>query len=180
MSISPVSFSSTSFQDRINMPQAYQRKEEPVAASGIAITKKPKKKSHKLLKLVVAAGAIAAGFAIGAKKGLFVSEKITNETAKKALGYCQTAGEKVLGLVTTVTTKAKEIYSNITSKAAGVVESASEKAEGTVDSLSWIEKMQLNQAEMSEKAANNKKIAEKVSGLADEALMIMKERARLI
>ena len=62
MSISPVSFSSTSFQDRINMPQAYQRKEEPVAASGIAITKKPKKKSHKLLKLVVAAGAIAAGF----------------------------------------------------------------------------------------------------------------------
>ena len=121
MNVSPISFaSSASFNDLISKPQAYHQKETPVASSAMYNPAQPKKSNHKFAKFLVAAAAIAGALALGAKYNVFKSDKITNETLKKGLGYCQQAGEKVLQGVAFVKDKAMAFISGLGKKAENV------------------------------------------------------------
>lgn len=102
MNISPVRFTaattrfgntSTSFQDIINKPQAYTMPQETPSAASSLNGKEVKKKSpaKTLLKIVVAAGAIAAGLALGATKTNIFAEG-SNPILNKAKGYLAAAG----------------------------------------------------------------------------------------
>ena len=107
MYLSPVSFKS-SYSDLVNKPQMYQRKENPVPASGIKYNGGEKKSKHGFLKTVLLAAAAAAGLAYAAKKGK-LDYKGDNQLIQKAAGYAKTAGlyiaEKALKVKDFVTTK---------------------------------------------------------------------------
>ncbi len=129
MNISPVSFGSTpmSFSERVSAPQRFAQKEAPVAATNLTRSNKNESSfGKKLFKFVLAAGAIAAGLALGAKKGIFKSEKMTNETLKKGLGYVQTAGEKI-------GEKATHYYGIVKDKISQIVKKAPEVAQNVTE-----------------------------------------------
>lgn len=97
MMVSPVSFRATTaanFQEMLKRPQTYA--EQPAAASTInSGAKKKGGAGKKILGALIAAGAVAAGLVLGHKKGIFTSDKITNETIKKGLGYLDKAGKSI-------------------------------------------------------------------------------------
>ena len=126
--ISPISFSSvqgSNFSDLVSKPQAYNRKETPAAST----LKEEKGKKGRLKKAgiaVVAAAAVLAALGFGAKKGIFTSDKITQEWLKKGLGYLDKAGNKIADY----TIKAKDaVMSLFKKKAAEVAEKGAEVAE---------------------------------------------------
>lgn len=128
MNIAPVSFGSApmEFSERIKVPQKYAQAETPAAATSLSsVNKKESSFGQKLFKFVLVAGAVATGLALAAKHGIFKSEKITNETAKKALGHLQTAGEKIGEKASKYYGMAKEKLSALTKKG---VETATEVA----------------------------------------------------
>ncbi|MBQ9245004.1 hypothetical protein IJ182_01910 [bacterium] len=141
MNISPVSFgSSATFSQIVNKPQAYQRKDTPVAASSLQSTPKKKPSFIKtVLKFGVAAAAIAGALALGAKHGIFTSDKIKNETLKKGLGYLQTAGEKVSEFAGPHIQKGKDFIANLgkkaTDTASNIADDAGEMIERLPDSI---------------------------------------------
>ncbi len=107
MYLSPVSFKS-SYSDLINKPQLYQRKENPVPATGIKHNGAAKKSKHGLLKTVLLAAAAAAGLAYAAKKGK-LDYKGDNQMVQKVAGYAKKAGlfvaEKAAKVKDIITTK---------------------------------------------------------------------------
>lgn len=103
MNISPVSFRSTvgttqrtNFDALISRPQTFAHTEQPTAATNIAETKKKKSPLKKLLGLIVTAGAVAAGLALGAKKGVFNPKANGNKYVETAKSGCKIAGEYIL------------------------------------------------------------------------------------
>ena len=94
--INSVSFRSTtatSFQEKLAKPQAYTKADTPVAASGLD-AKKEKNGStgKKIAGVVILAGALAAGLALGKGKISVLKDKVNNETLKKCLEGLETAG----------------------------------------------------------------------------------------
>lgn len=98
--INAVSFRSTaaatSFQEKLARPQAYTKAETPAAASGLndGSTKKGSA-GKKIAGVVVLAGAIAAGLALGKGKLGSLKETVNNQTVKKILGGLETAGTQI-------------------------------------------------------------------------------------
>ena len=103
MNISPVSFRSTTTASKVDIntlvskPQAYQRKEEPQAAGPINGAKKKKSPAKTILGLVVAAGAVMAGLALGAKHGIFNAKEGGNQILETIKKGAKVAGDKILG-----------------------------------------------------------------------------------
>ena len=126
--ISPVSFSGvqgSNFADLVSKPQAYTRTQTP-AATGLSQEKGKKGglKKAGIAVVVVAAALAALGF--GAKKGIFINDKIKNETVKKVLSYIDKAGNKI----TDYAVKAKDaVMSLFKKKSADVAEKGAEMAE---------------------------------------------------
>ena len=121
MNIAPVSFGSTptEFSEKIKAPQRYVQKETPAAATSLSKLNKKKGSFGKtVLKLALAAAAVAAALALGAKKEVFKSDKIKNETLKNVCGHLQTAGERIGEKATHYYGLAKEKLSALTKKAA--------------------------------------------------------------
>ena len=93
--ISPVSFSAvqgSNFTDLISRPQAYTRTETPAAASTLKDEKGKKGAAKKVGIAIVVTAAVLAALGLGAKKGIFTSDKIKQEWLKKGLGYLDKAG----------------------------------------------------------------------------------------
>ena len=128
MNISPVSFSAaqstTSFQDKIRQPQAFVTQEAPAASSKIKNDGEKKKSPAKIVAgLVVAAGVIAAGLGIGAKKGVFAPGK--NEALNTVKSYLDKAGS----FIADNAVKAKDwVVSKLPQKTEQAAEAAAETA----------------------------------------------------
>ncbi|MBQ8886898.1 MAG: hypothetical protein IJY61_04270 [Candidatus Gastranaerophilales bacterium] len=103
MNISPVSFRSTTTTAKVDIntlvskPQAYQKKEEPQAAGPINGTEKKKSPVKTVLGLAVAAGAVMAGLALGAKHGVFNVKEGGNQILETIKKGAKVAGDKILG-----------------------------------------------------------------------------------
>lgn len=116
MMVSPVSFraaNATAFQDMIRRPQTYTQM--PAASTNI---NKPESKKgsagKKVLGVLIAAGAIAAGLIAGHKTGLFAKE-VKNEYIKKGLKGLNTAGEWLTKQGSALINKGKGLKEKITS-----------------------------------------------------------------
>ena len=112
MNISPVSFRSAaapSFQDIINKPQAFTTATPSAATNINEGGAKKGSGAKKVLGLLVAAGAIAAGLAVGAKKGKFTVGETTNKYLAKVFPWLEKAGNAVNGAVDKVVELAKKI-----------------------------------------------------------------------
>lgn len=169
MNIAPVSFGSTpaSFSEMVHAPQKYAQKEVPAAAT--SLSKSHKKESSfgkKILKLAVAAGIVAAGLAIGAKKGIFKTDKIKNETLQKALDKLQKAGEKIGEKATIYFNNAKTKLSELKDN---IVKKAPEAAEGLSETV-WKQ-----QADFKTAVNEHTDLTQKAVKLADEALSIVQK-----
>ena len=139
MNITSVSFGSTlsEFNEKIKAPQRYVHTETPSAATSLSKSHKKKGSFGKtVVKLALAAGAIAAALALGAKKGAFNVEKFKGETTKKIAEKLQNAGntiaDKANKYYTTAKTKVSEIAKKVTEKAPEAAEAATEAAEAVV------------------------------------------------
>ena len=104
MNISPVSFRSTTvsgsgidIKTLASKPQAFQKKEEPQAAGPLNGGEKKNSIGKKILGLIVGAGAIMAGLALGSKYGVFKANANGNKYIEMGKTYLNTAGEKILG-----------------------------------------------------------------------------------
>lgn len=103
MNISPVNFRSTvgntqrtDFTALISRPQAFAHMEQPTAATNLEGGKKKKSPIKTLLGLIVAAGAVMAGLALGAKQGIFKVKSNDKEYVKIAKSGLKIAGDKCL------------------------------------------------------------------------------------
>ena len=142
MNISPVSFRSTTTASKVDIntlvskPQAYQKKEEPQAAGPLNGTEKKKSTGKKILGLIVAAGAVMAGLALGAKHGIFNAKEGGNAILEPIKKVAKGAGDKILGwgnsVIGFVKTKWGEIKNHLP-KADEVKEAVEETAEAIVE-----------------------------------------------
>ncbi len=138
MNVSPISFAgaSSDFQKKIESPQVYKQSEAPAASTKLSESSKKKSSPVKTAaKLAVGAAVIAGGLALGAKYNVFTSDKIKNETVKKAFSYLQTAGEAITGFATKIIEKAKNITSSNENKVAETVEEGIEAVGEEINNL---------------------------------------------
>lgn len=101
MNISPVSFRNTvgtpqrtEFNALISRPQAYAHMEQPTAATNLEGGKKKKSPIKTILGLIIAAGGIMAGLALGAEHGVFNAKSGGNKYVEIAKSGLKIAGEK--------------------------------------------------------------------------------------
>lgn len=132
MMVSPVSFRATTaanFQEMLRRPQTYA--EQPAAASTInAGGKKKGGVGKKLLGVLVAAAAVAAGLVLGHNKGWFTNlakKEGTADFIKKGLGYLDDAGAAVLKYAGIAKDKAIDGFNWVKAKGTGIIDKLKNK-----------------------------------------------------
>ena len=127
--ISPISFSGvqgSNFSDLVSKPQAYIRPQTPAAASTLKEEKGKKGGLKKVGIAVVVVAAALAALGFGAKKGIFTSDKIKNETLKKGLSYLNKAGNWIADKAIQLKDKVTGLFKKETAVAEDIAEQAAD------------------------------------------------------